>query len=315
MKLYKIFKKPPFLLRSSFWITKKDNPIKSSTTSRHAVIIPFLLMQYGSMKDKVKGIPVMGKALVTTVKEMQRSASQLKNNPKTHKKTIDAEGLIELESYAHELGISQIGYTKVNPDYIFNSFEILYDNAMILTMEMNREDMRNNPTDASTKEIWRTYSQLGIIVNKLAAFIRQKGYRCHPSPAVGGDVMTVPIAQDSGIGAVGKNGLLITPQFGPSQRLAAIFLDIENLPLASIEKNKHLWISEFCNTCNHCVNICPGQAIFKNTKHLDDGYPQFIDREKCAPPFSKNCSQCISTCPFFHGHYDKIKTAFEGSKV
>lgn len=281
----------------------------------HLPLAIITMIQYGSIKDKAKGIPVMGRALVTSVKEMYKSASRLKSNPKIYHQDIDAEALIEIENYAKELGISQIGYTKVNPDFIFKGFEILYDNAMILTMEMNREDMRNNPTDASTKEIWRTYSQLGIIVNKLAEFIRQKGYRCHPSPAVGGDVMTVPIAQDSGIGAVGKNGILITPQFGPSQRLAAIFLDIENLPLKSIKENEHLWIREFCNSCNHCVDKCPGQAILEDTELLKDGYPQFIEREKCAPAFSKNCSPCISSCPFIHGHSDKIKETFERHEI
>lgn len=311
MKLYKIFRSPPFFLRSSFWIKKKEKSIKSSAKSRFAVIIPLLLFQYGSMRDKIKAIKgPMKKFFIVSLKEMFKSASRLKQNPQIGKNIIQDNFLQELESYAFSLGISKIGYTKVNPDFIFNKFEILYDNAMIVAMEMNRKDMRHNPSDAASMEIWRTYSQLGIIVNKLADFIREKGFNCHPSPAVGGDVMTVPIAQDSGIGVVGKNGLLITPEFGPSLRLAAIFLDIENLPLKTLDDNDHLWVKDFCDICNHCVKTCPGKAIFEQTKILEDGYPQFIDREKCAPAFSKNCSQCISSCPFFHGNYEDIKKSF-----
>ena len=311
MKLYKIFRRTPFFLSASHWISKKDNPIKSSKKARSAVLIPLLLIQFGSMRDKLKAFKIIGKQFVTSIKEMRKSAKNLPTNPKTGRKYIDTVSLIELENYIRSLGISQIGYTKVNPDFIFNGFNILYDNAIIITMEMERPKMRHNPSDDSTKEIWRTYSQLGIAVNKIAEYLRERGYDCHPSPAVGGDVMTVPIAEDAGLGAVGKNGLLITPKFGPSQRLAAIFVDIENLPLKSYADNKHLWIKEFCETCNHCVKSCPGKAIHEKTKILDDGYPEFIEREKCAPAFSKNCSICISSCPFFNGNYEKIKLTYE----
>ena len=43
------------------------------------------------------------------------------------------------------------------------------------------------------------------------------------------------------------------------------------------------------------------------TQTLDDGYPVYIEREKCAPHFSYNCCKCISACPFINGNYEKIK--------
>ncbi|MCB0844000.1 MAG: [Fe-S]-binding protein [Bacteroidetes bacterium] len=311
MKLYEIFSKTPFFLSASTWIKKSDNPVESSHQARSAVIIPLLLMQYGSMRDKLKSLKIIGKYFRNSITQMRKSAKGLSLNPNLGKKTIDSETLRKLESFIYSLGISQLGYTKVKPDFIFNGFKVLYDNAIVISMEMKREDMRHNPSDEATKEIWRTYSSLGVAVNKIASFLRERGYNCHASPAVGGDVMIVPIAQQAGLGAVGKNGLLITPEFGPSQRLAAIFVDIENLPQTRIEDNEHLWVRDFCETCNHCIKKCPGQAIYEETKTLEDGYPQFIDREKCAPAFSKNCSICISSCPFFNGKYDHIKKIFD----
>ncbi len=314
MKLYKLMRKTPFFLSASHWIKKSDKPVKSSKKARPAVIIPLLLIQYGSMKDKLKGFKTVGAALLTSVKEMRRSAKEITQNPKTGKKTIDAATLKELEDYAYSLGVSKLGYTKVNPDFIYKDFEILYDNAIMIAMEMNREDIKTNPSEAATKEIWRTYSGLGVAVNKIAAFLRDKGFNCHASPAIGGDIMTVPVAQDAGMGVVGKNGLLITPEFGPSLRLAAVFVDIDNLPLKTLADNEHLWVREFCDTCNHCVRSCPGNAIYEQTKILDDGYPKFIDSEKCALEFSKNCSKCISSCPFIMGNYYKIKVTYERHK-
>lgn len=310
MKLYKIIRRPPFFLRSSYWMPKGEKPVKSSPNARLPIIIPTLLIQYGSLTAKIKGFRTVGKALRVSLREMYKSASKLKNNPKTGKKMIQKQQLLQIENYAKQLGVSKIGYTKVNPDFIYRDFEILYDNVMILAMEMDRIAIKTNPSKIATKEIWRTYSELGKTVNLMADFIRSMGYNCHPSPAIGGDIMTVPVAQDSGIGVVGKNGILISPEYGPSLRLAAIFLDIENLPLRTLKDNEHLWVKDFCNTCDLCVKICPGNAIYKTPATLDDGYPKFIDAEKCAPSFSKNCSKCISACPFIMGNYHKIKETF-----
>ncbi len=310
MKLYRIIRRPPFFLRASFWMSKGEKPVKASPNARLPVIIPTLLIQYGSLTNKLNSFRTVGKSLWISLREMYRSASQLNKNPKTGKKIISENQLRQIEAYAKELGISKIGYTKVNPDFIYKDFEIMYENVMILAMEMDRKAIKTNPSKEATKEIWRTYSELGQTVNLLAKFIRDMGYNCHPSPAIGGDIMTVPVAQDAGIGAVGKNGILIAPEFGPSMRLAAIFLDMDNLPLKTLDDNEHLWVRDFCETCNHCVDSCPGKAIYRKTKILDDGYPQFIDREKCAPEFSKNCSKCISTCPFVMGNYHKIKETF-----
>lgn len=310
MKLYKIIRKPPFFMRASHYMKKEDNSVKSSEKSRKAVIIPLVLMQYGSMKDKLQASAAILPALKTSIKEMIKSAKSLKDNPRKGKRHMDAETLKQLEAYAKELGVSQIGYTKVNRDFIFKGFDILYDKAMVLTMEMKRDAMKSAPSDYATSEVWRTYSGLGIIVNQLAVFLRERGYSCHPSPAVGGDVCTPPMAQDSGIGIIGKNGLLITPEFGPSQRIAAVFIDVENLPLKTIEDNTHKWIIDFCETCNLCVKKCPGNAIYEHTKTLNDGYPVYIEREKCAPHFSKNCCTCIAVCPFINGNYQDIKKQY-----
>lgn len=314
LKLYKIIQKPPFLIRSSYYLRKSDNPIKSREHSRNAVIIPLMVSQYGGLLNFLKRAPVILKATLISIKQMYISASGTRTNPKLGKKLIDQQTLKEIEQYAKDLGVSKIGYTKVNPDFIFKGFEILYDNTMIFAMEMERDAIKTNPSDEASREIWRTYSTLGIAVNKIAEFVRSKGFNCHPSPAMGGDVMIVPVAQDAGLGAVGKNGILLTPEFGPSLRLAGVFLDIDNLPLKSLKDNEHLWIREFCESCNHCVKSCPANAIYEETKILEDGYPAFIDREKCAPIFSKGCTKCVSVCPFIMGNYDRIKATFEKHK-
>jgi epoxyqueuosine reductase QueG len=222
---------------------------------------------------------------------------------------MDAQTLKELEEFTFSLGISKIGYTRVNPDHIFEGFEILCDTAMVLALEMDRELVKTSPSIEFAEEIYRTYDELGIAVNKVADWLRERGYDCHASPAVGGDVNMVPVAQDAGIGCVGKNGILITPEFGPCVRLAAVFIDVDDLPIST--QNEHLWIRDFCDTCNRCVKTCPAEAIYQQPQILADGTERFIDLEKCAVPFSEGCSTCIKDCVFTPGGYEKIKAKFE----
>ncbi len=221
---------------------------------------------------------------------------------------ISQEELGDLETYCYSLGIASIGYTKVNPNYIFQKFEILSENAIMVSMEMNKDLLAKTGDPQMSKEVFRTYYELGDAVNRIADWLRDRGFDCHASPALGGDINTVPTAVDGNMGCIGKHGLVITPDKGPCVRLAAVFVDIDNLPLA--KTNDHQWIRDFCDACNRCVKACPGQAIYETTPEFEPGQPYFIDREKCAVPFSKGCSMCIVSCPFTGGNYDKIKETY-----
>ena len=110
-------------MRASHYINRREKPVKSGERSRNAVMIPLVLMQYGSMKDKLASAPQVKPELTISIKEMLKSVKELRTNPKRGKKNIEADSLNELEEYARSLGVSQIGYTKVNRDFIFRDFE------------------------------------------------------------------------------------------------------------------------------------------------------------------------------------------------
>jgi epoxyqueuosine reductase QueG len=91
--------------------------------------------------------------------------------------------------------------------------------------------------------LWWIY-EVGVIVNKVADFLRQRRFNAHAGPAVGGHVNYIPVAIDAGLGISGKNGLLITRHSGPRVRLAAVYTDIENLPFA--QEILHGWLRDYC---------------------------------------------------------------------
>jgi epoxyqueuosine reductase len=63
-------------------------------------------------------------------------------------------------------------------------------------------------------------------------------------------------AEKSGLGWVGKNGLIIHPKQGSFFFLAEILIDIE----CEVDGP----IKDYCGTCNKCVEACPTEAILPN---------------------------------------------------
>ena len=71
-----------------------------------------------------------------------------------------------------------------------------------------------------------------------------------------------------GLGTLGYRGNLLTPQFGPMQRLAFI---ITNAPLDTDD----MLTGSICDHCNACVAACPGHVISPPEKEPGDGYDQW----------------------------------------
>lgn len=67
-------------------------------------------------------------------------------------------------------------------------------------------------------------------------------------------------ARESGIGWIGKNGMLITRQHGSEFFLAELIIDLE------LEYDGP--IKDYCGTCTKCIDECPTNAILPN-KELD----------------------------------------------
>jgi NAD-dependent dihydropyrimidine dehydrogenase PreA subunit len=299
------------LLTIEKYVRDVDSPIASHPEARDPRIVPLVVLDYGSVMARFRQMRYISGMLVGSIREMAKGTKSIQNNPYTGKTTIDGETLKEIEDYAKSLGVTDIGYTEVNPRYIFKGFRILYKYAMVFTIEMDKTKIKQAPNITSFIEVFRTYYQVGIAVNEVADFMREKGYNAHAGPAVGGDVNYIPVARDAGLGESGKHGLLITRSNGPRVRLAAVFTDIENLPLA--EENPFGWVRDYCETCNICVAKCPPGAIYPEIQVHADGGPFFIDHTLCADPFSNDngCTLCIKHCPFSYGDYEKMKATFE----
>lgn len=274
---------------------------------KKGLIVPEISVKYGSLFSKIKTMPSYAKYLIGSLRELNKGVKSIEKNPYTGKKIINPDTLTELEVFIRSLGISGVGFTEVKESHMFRESIVLFDNAIVFTMEMDKTDIEHAPSKRTIKEVFRTYYELGKSVNLISEFLRDKGFNAQPVHAIGNNLNLSVMSRDAGLGGFGKNGLLITRDFGPSVRLAAVLTDIENLPL-----NKDLndeWIQKFCKSCNACIRKCPAGAIYKNPIIFEDGSEQHIDFRKCAVPFTKQngCTICIKECTFFKSDYGEIE--------
>lgn len=229
----------------------------------------------------------------------------------------------EVKEYAWDKWKVTFGFTELPSQLIFKGKAVLFKYALVCIQEMDKEKIALAPKIDAGEEVQRVYSSLGLAVNDIANWLRNKyGIRCQSNHPLGGLVNTTPLAGKAGLGWQGHNGLLITPQYGQRQRIAPIF--IEEKLFEYTDNNDYVWIEEFCKTCKRCQKSCPPQAIYSEKQSGIQGISGInqtttcIDRLKCKPYFNKTlgCSVCIKVCPFSQGakSYDSIKKAFHNKK-
>ena len=116
-----------------------------------------------------------------------------------------------------------------------------------------------------------------------------------------GGVFLKDAAVLAGLGTIGLNNLLITPEFGPRVRLRALFLDRE------LAQTEPLDFSP-CDTCSRpCWGACPQQAFVSGTYHkpscqkqmyVDEANRVSLENEQLAGlSLIKYCRTCELMCP------------------
>ena len=264
-------------------------------------------MKRGEGGPPAQMIPIM----IPTLFGIQKSLKSLKDNPLTPETQAKTELFQEIEAYTLKLGASSIGYTKVPSRWVFQNKAIAFDNAIILSMEMDKDRIDTAPSIACEVTVMEIYRDLGRIANKIAEFLRQRGYGAHAGHPLMGAALYPPLAQMAGLGWIGLNGIIITPEHGPRVRLAAVFTSIENLPFSEI--NPHGWVADYCNSCKVCIKKCPPKALYDTPIDHGNGQVTYVDNDLCFPYFSDyyGCSVCIAVCPFNNAPYDKLKEKHE----
>lgn len=220
----------------------------------------------------------------------------------------------KIKRAARLYGADLIGIARLNDSWVYSraynrltgknapiNLSRQVKSAIVMAIKMDYDRIAKTDLEASTAT-GLGYSRMAFVTSLLAQFIRNLGYQALPC---GNDTaLSIPLAIDAGLGELGRNGLLITPQFGPRVRLCKVLTDLPLTP----DKPISLGVQQFCETCRRCLENCQAHAISENrtaeaiTASNNSGIMKWqVDGEKCFRFWSENgvdCSVCIKVCPF-----------------
>lgn len=282
-------------------IKSKERSVSSGNLSRERGKFRGNPIQRLNIREKLNLLPT----LIKNMLEIRKSYQGLEKQP-TKDKITEKEVKI-LESKAEELGVNTLGYTRLYKDDIFLDKAVLYPNVIVFSIEMDKDDIEKAPSYETLKMIEETYAQTGVVANELATLLHELGFGAQAGPGLGGCSIYPILAERAGIGTFGRNGLIITPENGPTHRLGVVYTNIKNFPQNN--DRDYRWVKDFCEKCGKCIRSCPAEAIFEEPRKTKGDNLVFIDSVKCGNYFADNygCSLCIKVCPFNKGDYYKIK--------
>jgi epoxyqueuosine reductase QueG len=225
----------------------------------------------------------------------------------------------ELSSLAKNMGADVFGIADLRPARQYVSEQGgdslgVFSHAVVVGIRLLNSVVDNLdpylPADFSLYG-WHVYKSVSPMVDQIALqlsrILANRGFNSLPIPpsqfrrpgercAIFSHKLAANLA---GVGWIGKNCLLITPEFGPRIRLASVLTDCE------LESGNRL--SGRCGDCEICVNAFPVGALkgieFNESDNVEKRINvnvcgSFRDGENAAARRGAHvCALCLASCP------------------
>ncbi len=227
----------------------------------------------------------------------------------------------DIKNAAIYYGADMVGICKLDRRWIYShSFDLgsgeynaqeipeAFQYAIVMGFGEDHQMLRYAPTYIADAETSLGYSRMAITNAYVSKFIKVLGHEAMAcsTNTVG---MTIPMAIEAGLGQLGRNGLLITREFGPAVRISKVLTSLPLIPDSPVD----FGVTELCYSCKICSDKCPSKAILpgeritetRNESNAPGVLKWPIDAERCMGQWSrirKPCTICISVCPFNKPH-------------
>ena len=156
--------------------------------------------------------------------------------------------------------------------------------------------------DGPTKLYFFHYQRVNVLLDELALkitnFIQDRGWQALPIPASQiidwekqrAHVSHKHVALQAGLGWIGRNNLLVSPQFGARLRLVTV---LTSMPLKIDEP-----LAWGCDNCRACISSCPSRSIKERPEDFDHigCYHQIKALVKAAGISQNICGLCVRAC-------------------
>ena len=159
---------------------------------------------------------------------------------------------------ARRIGMSTVGFAPYDERYTFAEHvdDVAGPNVIVCVVEQRWETTQTLPGPVGEQTALSTNAEIIEMTARLADSIEQLGFRARAHSTEGIAVIH-HYGIEAGLGQMGINGQLLTPEAGSRCRLAMITTE---MPL-EFSGPRDFGIPRICDECQACVRRCPAGAI------------------------------------------------------
>jgi epoxyqueuosine reductase len=203
---------------------------------------------------------------------------------------------------ASSVGIADLDLLKKKTPDLLNLVGEDFSRAVVLGMRL-QEAAVSGIVDKPTTIYFHNYRQLNYQLDSvallLAGMIQDAGFRALAIPAsqiVARDPMRGHISHKllgwaAGIGFIGRNTLLIHPEYGARMRYVSILTDMPLKPDKPLS-------GEGCGPCKACISVCPAAAIgaTRDEFNLHACFEKLTEFTRLSFIGQHICGVCVKAC-------------------
>lgn len=224
------------------------------------------------------------------------------------KKNLTQEqlGKLILDGGADLFGIADLKKVKTD-DFLLDSKLLAKFPFAISIAKKLSEAVLEEIVDHPTKLYFHHYRTINMFLDQLATRIageiEKAGYSALPIPASQiidwqnqkAHLSHKRIAEAAGLGWIGRNNLLVTPEFGTQVRLVTI---LTNMPISDLIFQIPDSKLKDCGECYECISVCPAQAIKERKEDFDHlkCFEKLKEFQKKGYSSQYICGVCVKVC-------------------
>lgn len=211
----------------------------------------------------------------------------------------------KLKNFALEQGISLFGVadiTNIREEFLLDkNLKTKFQNAISLgkrLIDSVLEDILDRPTPL----YFHHYRQVNFFLDRtallLSSYIQELGFKALPIPAsqiIDWEKQRAHLSHKkvgylAGLGWIGRNNLLVNPEFRARFRLVTVLTD------TPLEADRPL--NKDCGKCRKCLEPCPAQAIKEQKEDFDHWacFEKLKEFRKMGIVGQHICGVCVKAC-------------------
>lgn len=229
-------------------------------------------------------------------------------------------GFVELDERTRKLVYSFDGvdgkaleFENVDLAYETDNKRVIPERArwvIVFSLQMSEELIKRDagkvPTPLSSSPTSFGYARARNVIDRLQIFLHGLGYQGLMGEWYNSLACAPALGIMAGLGELSRINVMISPEYGPLQR---VFRVITDLPLAP-SRPINAGIMRFCRTCKICAELCPPGALSMDTEPSwevagpwnNPGHRAYFQNgTKCMTWWrvsTTGCSKCLAVCPF-----------------